>query len=244
MDNLSRKVRLLRLSLYVLNALICSSLRGGVIDFSSFTNSATIITFDDLTGGNCNLCGPSVTNQYASRGVVFNNPSFPGQDTADMNLTSGIPNSSPSNALFVDQGGHLGETSAMPFQILFSVPVATVGFDYGSSLDSFLCIAVYGTNDTLLETLTYVGTPTWLGLGGFAGIHESTPITRLDISYHPNYDSSRTFNFSIDELSFEGYSAPESPTELLVAIGLFSIVLRHRKPIVFGFTKTRKRPPS
>src|ERR1700693_4013888 len=55
------------------------SVRGGPITPSNFGSNATVISFDDLTGGNCNLCGPSVTNQYGVRGVTFNNTSFPGQ---------------------------------------------------------------------------------------------------------------------------------------------------------------------
>src|SRR5271154_1980870 len=96
----------------------CSPMRGGAI--TSVPGGWTTITFDDLTGGNDNLEGPSVTNQYSGLGVTFNNPSFPGQDTADTNLTYSIPNASGPNALFVYQGG--GQQGVAPFQILFSTP--------------------------------------------------------------------------------------------------------------------------
>jgi hypothetical protein len=161
--------------------------------------------------------------------VQFNNPSFPGQDTADTNLTFGIPNSSPPNALYIAQGGHINDLPAMPFQILFSVPVTMVGFDYASSPDSFLRLDAYDTNGALLESLMYVGGPSPIGLGGFAGIQESTAIKRLDVSYHPNSDPSRTFNFSIDNLEFE--NAPEPGTFGLIAIGLFGIFLGRRRSL-------------
>jgi hypothetical protein len=208
---------------------VCAPLGASAITASSFTNQATIINFDNLTGGNCSLCGPSVTSQYAALGVQFNNPSFPGQDTADTNLTFGIPNSSPPNALYIAQGGHINDLPAMPFQILFSVPVTMVGFDYASSPDSFLRLDAYDANGALLESLMYVGGPSPIGLGGFAGIQESTSIKRLDVSYHPNSDPSRTFNFSIDNLEFE--NAPEPRTFGLIAIGLFGIFLGRRRSL-------------
>jgi PEP-CTERM motif len=222
----------LRLSLGLATTLtLAISLYGSAIDSSSFTNNATFINFDDLTGGACNLCGPSVTNQYASLGVTFSNPSFPGQDTADTNLTPLITNSSLPNALFVEQGGQIGETPAMPFQILFSVPETMVGLVYGSSTDSYLQLDAYDSTNTLLETLTFVGSSAPIGLAGFAGIQESTGIARLDVSYHPNSDPSRTLNFSIDNLRFEGSSVPEPSTLGLMAIGILGIAVLRRRSL-------------
>jgi hypothetical protein len=183
----------------------------------------TFITFNDVTGGSCNLCGPSVTTQYASQGVIFDNPSFLGQDTVDTNLTYAIPGASFPNALYVEQGGHIGDGPAAPFQILFSVPITMAAFDYASSSDSFLSVTAYSMDGVLLETLDYFGVPTPIGLGGFAGIDESTPIGRLDLSYHPDYDTSRSFNFSIADLRFAETSTPEPATTLLVGIGICAI---------------------
>ena len=135
-----------------------SLLNAGSIGPSSFNNTATLINFDNLTGGNCNLCGPAVTNQYAGLGVTFNNPSFPGQDTADTNLTPFMPDASAPNALYVYQGGMIGQPPAAPFQILFAAPVTMAGFIYGSSLNSFLQVDAYGANNQFLETLTFTGT--------------------------------------------------------------------------------------
>jgi hypothetical protein len=197
------------------------SLHAGPIGLNGFSPSATLITFDDVTGGNCNLCGPSVVNQYSGLGVVFNNPSFPGQETADTNLTYGIPNASPVNALFVQQAG--GQTGVLPFQILFSSPMTKVGFDFGSSSDSFLELEAYDKNNTLIEMLTFVGESTAIGAGGFAGIAEAGGIQRLDVSYHPFFDPSHDYNFSIDNLIFE--TVPEPSTIALCALGLVSLVL-------------------
>jgi hypothetical protein len=201
------------------------SLDGGPITPSNFGSNATIINFDDLTGGNCNLCGPSVTSQYAALGVTFNNPSYPGQDTADTNLVPYFPSASAPNALFVKQGGLLSDPAAAPFQILFSVPVTMAGFDYGSSSDSYLELDAYGANNQLLESLNFIGTSAPIGLEGFAGLEESSPIVRLDVSYHPNSDVSRTFNFSIDNLEFEGNQTPEPSTLALIAAGLAAMLV-------------------
>jgi hypothetical protein len=213
----------MRLVVHILGALsVCLSLCGGTIDVFSLSNHTVIITFDDLAGGTCTLCGTPVTNQYAPLGVKFNNPSFPGQDTADTNLTYGIPNASFANALYVAQGGHMDDPPVMPFQILFSVAVSKVGFNYASSADSFLRLDAYDSNDTLLESLTYVGGPSPIGFGGFAGLQEATAISRLDVSYHPDSDPRRSFNFSIDNLEFESASVPEPSTFSLIAIGMLA----------------------
>lgn len=235
----------MRFSFCLLSALpLCISLCAGPIDSSSFTSNATLVNFDDLTGGDCNLCGPSVTDQFAALGVTFNNPSFPGEDTTDTNLTSLIPGTSSTNALYVDQGGFIGQAPAEPFQILFSVPVTTVGFIFGSSVDSYLEVDVYGSSNTLLETLDFVGNSAPIGLAGFASIQESTPITQIDISYHPDYDPSRTLNFSIDDLQFEESPVPEPSTLALTAMGFLGIALWRRRGWRSGLAAVFKSRPA
>lgn len=204
-------------------------LHGGPITPANFGSNATVINFDDLTGGNCKLCGPSVTNQYAGLGVTFNNPSFPGQDTADTNLVPYFPDASAPNALFVEQGGMLGDTPAEAFQILFSVPVTMAGFYYGSSSGAYLELDAYGANHQLLESVNFTGNSAPIGLEGFAGLQESSPIVELDVSYHPFSDTSRTLNFSIDNLEFQGNQTPEPTTFGLIAAGLAAMTLWRRR---------------
>jgi len=207
----------------------CVGLHASMIDASNFTSGWTTINFDNVPGGSCSLCGPSITTQYSSQGVVFDNPSMPGDETADTNLVFGIPNASPNNALYVAQGGHFDDPPAMPFRILFSTPVTMVGLDYASSTDSFLRLDAYNPNGTLLESLWYTGQPTAIGLGGFAGIEEASGVSRLDVSYHPVDDPSRTFNFSIDNLQFE--PTPEASTLTLLTIGGIGILLGRRRHV-------------
>jgi hypothetical protein len=204
----------------------CLSLQGSPIsDPSTFSSNATVINFDDLQGGNCNLCGTPVVDQYAPFGVTFNNPSYTGQETADTNLTSSFPNASGPNLLFIEQGGMLSDPPAQPFEILFSTPVTTVGFDYGSSMDGYLELDAYGSGHQLLETEFFVGGTAPIGLAGFAGLQESTPIVELDVSYHPYSDPARTLNFSVDNLQFQ---APEPSTIVLMLTGLLGMVVgRH-----------------
>jgi hypothetical protein len=194
---------------------------------------ATEIYFDDLPGSVCNpldiaSCGPNVTNQYAALGVTFNNPTAAGADIVDTNLTSLIPDASAPNVLFVYQGGLLSQPAFAPFQILFSAPVTSVGFDFGSSTDAYLEMDVYGAGNTLLETQDFVGSSASIGLAGFAQIQESTPITEVDLSYHPNSDTSRTLNFSIDNLEFSQVPEPSSLAMMAIA-SLAGIALKRRR---------------
>lgn len=226
-NSVPKHKRRLILWLGALSLGIC--LHGGAITPGNFSSNATVVNFDDLTGGNCNLCGPSVTNQYAGLGVTFNNPSFPGQDTADTNLVPFFfPDASAPNALFVDQGGMMGETPALPFQILFSAPATMAGFDYASSTGAYLELDAYGANHQLLESLDFTGSPAPIGMQGFAGLQESSPIVELDVSYHPFSDTSRTLNFSIDNLEFQCNQTPEPSTFALIAAGLAAVALRGR----------------
>ena len=226
---------LARLNFRIAGLLACwVSLHAGAISSLSVSGDPTTINFDDLTGGTCNLCGPSVANQYSGMGVTFRDPTYPGDDRADANLTRFIPNASPPNVLFVEQGGMLGDKPAAPFEILFSVPVKAVGFDFGSSFDSFLQLNAYGADGRLLDSLTFMGSFAPIGLAGFAGIEESSPIKRLDISYHPNASRWRTLNFSIDNLTFTTDAVPEPPASLLLLIGLV--------PLAWGLRRRRARP--
>lgn len=206
------------------------SLQGSAITSSAaFSGTAAIINFDDLAGGNCNLCGPSVTNQYSAFGVTFNDPTPLSEATADTNLTASFPNASAPNLLYVGQGGMLSDSPYQPFQILFSVPVTMAGFDFGSSGDAYLQLDAYGAGHQLLESMNFTGTPAQIGLAGFAGLQESSPIVELDASYHPNSNPARTFSFSIDNLRFQGNPVPEPSTIGLIAIGLLAIAAARRR---------------
>src|SRR5581483_668010 len=72
----------------------CSSLLALPISTPNSLSNTTLIDFNNLVGGNCNLCGTAVTNQYSNIGVTFANPSYSGQDAADNNLTSYVPGAS------------------------------------------------------------------------------------------------------------------------------------------------------
>jgi len=212
------------ISVRLLPVLLAAAVHAAPIGLGAFSSSATLIDFDNLAGGSCNLCGLSTTNQYQFQGVVFNNPTYPGQETIDSNLTALMPNSSGPNMLFVYQGGLLSQPAAAPFQLLFSSGVAKVGFDFGSSAYAFLQLQAYDAGGNLIELDNFTGNSAPIGLAGFAGIQSTVPIVRLDVSYHPNNDPARTFNFSIDNLRFET-AAPEPASIILMSAGLAGMVL-------------------
>lgn len=209
-----------RLSMLFVGALgLISSAEASAIPASALDGNSRLINFDNVTGGDCNLCGPSVVGQYAAEGVTFQNPTFQGADTIDANLAPYMLNDSLPNVLFVYQGGLLAQDPAAPFQILFSDPVTKVGFDFGSSTNSFLLVDVFGADNQWLETLTFTGSAAPIGLEGFAGIEESSAITRLYISDRPNSDPRRTLNFAVDNLRFDTSVVPEPSSLVLVCLG-------------------------
>jgi hypothetical protein len=55
-----------------------------------------------------------------------------------------------------------------------------------------------GSVTKLLETENFVGDPAQISLAGFVGLHQSSPIVELDVSYHPYSNTARTLSFSID----------------------------------------------
>lgn len=217
----------LRYCLFV--APLCASMYASVIGPSAFAGGDTLIDFDNLAGGNCNRCGPSLTDQYMPLGVTFVNPSYPGQENIDSNLTGLIADSTSPNALFVFQGGHLEDLAALPFEILFSIPVNQIGFNFGSSLNAYLRVEAYDASGKLLETQNFVGNSAPIGLSGFAGLEETVPVARLELSYHPNDDPSRTMNFSIDNLRFRETALPEPCTQATTALALAAAWLAHRR---------------
>jgi hypothetical protein len=208
------------LLLLVSMSLFCSSLSALPIVSPADMSNTTLVDFNTLAGGNCNLCGTSVTNQFSDIGVTFNNPSNPGDDTTDTNITPYVPGAS-GNMLYVYQGGLLDNQNAQPFEILFSVPVTAVGFEYGSSINAYLQLSAYGAGNTLLETEDFTGSPAPIGLAGFAGLSETSAITQLDVSYL-NVSDQRTLNFSIGNVLFVDppLPTPEPSTLLLVGAGL------------------------
>jgi hypothetical protein len=216
----------IRLSIGFAGVLISSLslIEGSALTSPGFASNATVVNFDNLAGLSGNLAGPSVVDQYAALGVTFNNPSFPGEDTADTNLTASFPDASGANLLFIEQGGLLLDAPAQPFQILFSVPVTAVGFDFGSSTNAFIELDAYGAGHQLLETQDFVGNPAPIGLAGFAGLEESTAIVELDVAYHPYSDPTRTLNFSLDNLQFQR-SAPEPSTTALTIVGILGMAI-------------------
>jgi hypothetical protein len=85
------------------------------------------------------------------------------------------------------------------------------------------------SGSTLLESLTLAGNPAPIGLAGFVGLEEIQTVTSVTLAYHPNYAPNTSFNFSIDNLTFES-QVPEPGSCGLILSGLgFMRVIRLRR---------------
>ncbi len=101
------------------------------------------------------------------------------------------------------QGGG-GVPGSPPVEIHFTVPVTKVGMWFGTSSSSTFTIEVYN-GGTLLESLTKRGTALGaFGLEGFAGLERPELITMVKVFSRSDNVNFGPFNFSIDDVRFEG----------------------------------------
>ena len=169
------------------------------IGIGAFSASATVINFDNLSGGADLSTGDIVTNQYAGLGVTFNDPDYPAR--ANTSLQPGFSGSSAPNILFVQQ--HDGNPLGNPLQILFTTPQLRVGMLWETSLGPQITMQAFGRSG-LLETLTLTSGSSCqsaAGVCGFIGIERSEGITRVELS-DPRSDIGFNFNFELDDVRF------------------------------------------
>ena len=187
--------------------------------------SGTVINFDSLTGSPVLGLGEILAGQFSGLGVTFNVPNFNAYATNGVLATSSTLNTDP-NVIWVDQGGGGGGASALGMNIDFSTPQSRVGVLFLGSLNSTFTLAVY-SGATLLESLTSSLGPGASGTEGFLAL-ENSDITRA-VVYSTN-SSAQNWNFSIDDLKFDGGTpVPEPTTLLLLGGGLVGLVARRRR---------------
>jgi hypothetical protein len=186
----------------------------GPIGPGGFSDGATLINFDNLAGGMSIDTGELITTQYAAQGVVFNNPNHDTRANASPIGSSAVTSSKPNVAFIFQQGG----TPGPPQQLIFSVPVTTVGMQFFTGTFSTVTLSVFDADAKQLETVTLKGTQQggFAILEGFIGLEESTPIAMAEIT--ANGPGGDPFNFAIDDLRFE--ATPEPGTITLLGIGI------------------------
>lgn len=205
--------------------------QAGPIGPGDFSGAATLIDFDDLTGGNTVVTGDLITTQYSGLGVVFNNPTLETRANASP-IGSGTVLSSKPNVAFIFQGGGTMGPSVPPQELIFSVPVTKVGMNFFTSLSANVTLELFGPGNTLLESQTLVGTNLSGFLEGFIGLEAASLVSVARVTSH---GFSGSFNFSIDNVRFEGpggVAVPEPST--LSAAGLAVLA-------AIGFARRRRR---
>jgi hypothetical protein len=181
--------------------------------YSDIPSAATIVDFDDPSFG----FGTDIRNQYASLGIVFGGPSYPGINITNPNLPSYILGDRSPNALQV--GPWSNSAGGAPLDIEFSVPATEVGFSYEVSNFANLELRAYNRSNLLIDDVIYTAT------AGFAGLRETESISHLDLISYDLRFGTPFIDFGIDTFDFAGATAPAPEPASGVLMGLAAILL-------------------
>lgn len=181
------------------------------------------IDFETLPGGDVIIPEVALGNQFASLGVTFSaeedgvavSPTIQSPD-----VFFGVPAFSGTNYAnnqIVGFGPSDLDNRADVFTMTFASPVTNVSFYADPNGSSDPVFNVYDASGALLETIT-VDNPDWILV-----TLSSTNISRIE-----GIQPSDTWNFSVDDLSFD--VVPEPSTLAIAGLGLLSLgMFRRRK---------------
>jgi hypothetical protein len=193
---------------------------------SAAAASAGVINFDDLRGDRLGA-GELVTNQYAGMGVTFSD-SFTGGAHAENFLGTLMPGSSSPNVLWTDQGG--GSASPQFLQVNFATAVTSVSALFGTSLGADITLEIYDGASLIGSLNTTGATTTGDVRSGTIGL---TGANITSARFFSRSGQGTSFNFSIDDLTWDGNQVPEPASVLLVlgALGALGATARRRAAV-------------
>lgn len=190
-----------------------------------------VIDFDTLPGGGSIADGTVITDQYDSLGVTF---------SAFENgvLSAGGPVATTDFAPGGQDGNRLGNFIGDPMNPISGASRADVlRIDFASLVDNvsfdFFPQGSQGGN-TLVEAFDGMGGLLFSGTTGISGfpvianyVLPVNGVSRIDITQPTD-----SWNWGLDDLTFEESSAVPEPTSLcLLAIGGFGLAIRRRRQV-------------
>jgi hypothetical protein len=201
-----------------------ASLASAALVPGDFSPGAPRINFDSLAGSPSLGGGELLTNQYASLGVTFVNPSY--GSYANTSLAGSMTINTDPNAIWVEQGS--GSSGLVPpLEVHFAPPVGKVGANVFTSFAASFTMRLFNASNVELASLTTVlPNPAGDGREGFVGL-SGPAITKVTMQSNAT-GGGASFNFTFDDLVFE-VPEPASLGGMTLAIAVPLAVNRARR---------------
>jgi hypothetical protein len=178
--------------------------------------NATLIDFDTLPGGGVLSSGTSLTNQYASEGVLFS--AFENGSLVDNTVVGNLVGSNYWYNCYPTICGSRADILRIDFDSLVD-NVSWVTDTEGTPPGSGIIFNAYDSIGSLIDSTSIT----------ISGTAISTSFSVSGISYIEMLQASDSWAWGIDNLSFDATTVPEPTSIILLGLGLAGIGLSKKR---------------